>query len=75
MEATADHLSGYKQLRVPARKVGRERALRSEVLKLASDINAPERTFPERLAPGYWHWRRSSTRSDTALAWPMVLPT
>lgn len=43
--------------------------------KSASDIRAPARTLPERLAPTYLHWRRSRILSDTALAWPMVLPS
>lgn len=43
--------------------------------KSALAMRAPERTFARRSAPTYEHWRRSSTLSDTAFAWPMVLPT
>mmetsp|Transcript_30599 Transcript_30599/g.90720 ORF Transcript_30599/g.90720 Transcript_30599/m.90720 type:complete len:206 (+) Transcript_30599:1011-1628(+) len=42
--------------------------------KSASDISAPARTLARRLPPVYEHLRRSSSLSETALAWPMVLP-
>mmetsp|Transcript_8914 Transcript_8914/g.16028 ORF Transcript_8914/g.16028 Transcript_8914/m.16028 type:complete len:261 (+) Transcript_8914:46-828(+) len=44
-------------------------------LKEASDMSAPESVFCDTSAPSKLHSLRSSTRSDTALACPMVFPT
>ena len=44
-------------------------------LKLASTNNPPLRFFVLKSVPSNVHFRKSSTRSETAFAWPMVFPT